>query len=152
MGLSSVTILARLMGPINEPHLSFQSIPPLPVGSILSYVLFGEDLSEINLIQAAKLIGALSKLSGEQNPSGPLGIDKLRIAATPLDSEGGETTPLQVGKYVTRGLLVSVNEGSEGNLSNMSVEIDLINGWSFIAESDQTEEQGKFTIKWNLSY
>ncbi len=43
-----VAITARLKGPLNSPQLTFQSAPPLPLSAIMSYLLFGQDLSEIS--------------------------------------------------------------------------------------------------------
>jgi translocation and assembly module TamB len=157
MQLQDLDILARLKGPLTSPQLAFQSIPPLPMGSILANLLFGQDLSEINALQAVKIVNSLATFSPD-NPnllSGTrrsLGIDRLRIIATPTSDEGAQSIALQVGKYVTRGVLVSVSQGFEGGSANLSVEVDLTNGFVFQAESQQEQEQGKFTIKWNLNY
>jgi autotransporter translocation and assembly factor TamB len=127
------------------------------MGSILANLLFGQDLSEINALQAVKIVNSLATFSPD-NPnllSGTrrsLGIDRLRIIATPTSDEGAQSIALQVGKYVTRGVLVSVSQGFEGGSANLSVEVDLTNGFVFQAESQQEQEQGKFTIKWNLNY
>ena len=63
MRLQDLDILARLKGPLNAPQLAFQSIPPLPMGSILSHLLFGQDLSEINALQAAQIVNSLATFS-----------------------------------------------------------------------------------------
>ena len=80
-----------------------------------------------------------------------LGVDRLRVITDPT-AEGGETVALQVGKYVSKGVLVSFTQGAEESSTNISVEIDLKHNFSFQIESDQRQEQGKFTLKWNLNY
>jgi translocation and assembly module TamB len=155
--LPNVAIIARLKGFINSPQLSLQSSPALPMGSILSYLLFGQDLSDINAIQAAQLVNSITTLTGQssdvmENTRRSISVDRLRIIATPLGPEGGETYALQVGKYVTRGVLVSVSQGTETSSTNVAVEVDLFNGFIFQAESQREQEQGKFTLKWNLNY
>ncbi len=154
LDMPNLAIIARLKGYINAPQISFQSKPPLPMGSILSYLLFGQDLSQISAIQAAQLVNSLSTLSG--NSSGDskrsLGVDRLRIVATPVGNEGAEAYSLQVGKYVTRGVLVSVTQGLRSGSTNLAVEIDLANGFVFEAASQQQIEQGKFAIKWHYNY
>ena len=157
MRLQDLDILARLKGPLNSPQIAFQSIPPLPMGSILSHLLFGQDLSEINALQAAQIVNSLASFSPTSSSilsdtRRSLGIDRLRIIATPTSDEGAQSLSLQVGKYVTRGVLVSVSQGFEAGSTNLSVEVDLANGIIFQAESQQEQEQGKFTIKWNLNY
>lgn len=157
MVMQDLTILARLKGPINSPQISFQSTPALPMGSILAHLLFGQDFSQIDALQAAQLVNSLETFSGGasnvfENTRRSLGIDRLRIVATPIGPDGGESIALQVGKYVTRGVLVSVSQGPEGGSTNLGIEVDLTNGFIFQAESQQVQEQGKFTIKWNLNY
>jgi autotransporter translocation and assembly factor TamB len=157
MDLEDLRILARLKGPLNAPQLVFQSSPPLPMGSIVSHLLFGQDLSDVNALQAAQIVNSLATFSPDsanfsQTVRHSLGVDRLRIIATPTNDEGGQSIALQVGKYVTRGVLVSVSQGPEGGTTNLSVEVDLTNGFSFQAASQQEQEQGKFTLKWNLNY
>ena len=157
MDLPNLIILAHLNGPLNRPQLAFQSIPALPMGSIISQLLFGQDLSEVNAIQAVQIVNSIASFSSGspnvlENTRRTLGVDRLRIVATPLGNDGGQTVALQVGKYVTRGILVSVTQGAEGTSTNLMVEVDLTSGFVFEAESQQQPEQGKFTLKWNLNY
>lgn len=157
MDLQNLAILASLQGPLNAPQLAFQSIPSLPMGSILAHLLFGQNFSEINALQAAQLVNSIASFSeggasALENTRRSLGVDRLRIIATPTSDEGGQSIALQVGKYVTRGILVSVSQGAEEGSTNLSVEVDLANGFIFQAESQQEQEQGKFTLKWNLNY
>ncbi len=158
MQLQSLTLIARLKGFLNAPQLSFQSKPPLPLGSILSYLLFGEDMSEINAIQAAQIVNSVSTLSGGgssvlDNTRRSIGLDRLRIIANPVTEEGAQQTySLQVGKYVTRGVLISVSQGTQKDSTNLSVQIDLPNGLVLEAASMQQQEQGKFSLKWDYNY
>jgi hypothetical protein len=155
--LSQVSILARLQGPLNNPILSFRSTPSLPTSVVLSFLLFDEDLSELNAIQAAQLMASLGSLSREspsilERTRQALGVDRLRIVATPLDTQGGQTYALQVGKYVSRGVLFSVTQGAQGDSTNLGVEVDLGKGLIFQVEAQQEQEQGKFSLKWNVNY
>ncbi len=151
-----ITITARLKGPLDDPQVTLQSIPALPLGSIMSYLLFGQDISEIGGFQALELATSLASLAG----SGPdvmestrrsLGVDRLRVITDPTE-EGGETVALQVGKYVSKGVLVSFTQGVDESSTNISVEVELKGNFVFQIESDQHQEQGKFTLKWNLNY
>ncbi|MBX7065685.1 MAG: translocation/assembly module TamB domain-containing protein [Parachlamydiales bacterium] len=151
-----ITITARLKGPLDDPQITLLSNPPLPLGSILSYLLFGQDISEIGGFQALQLATSLASLAG----TGPdvmeatrksLGVDRLRVVTEPTE-EGGETVALQVGKYISKGVLVSFTQGADESSTNISVEIELKNNFVFQIESDQRQEQGKFTLKWNLNY
>jgi translocation and assembly module TamB len=153
-----VSITARLRGPLDHPQVTLQSVPPLPLSGILSYLLFGQDLSEIDGVQALQLATTVASMAGEgpdvlENTRKSLGIDRLRIITSP--SGGDEATDaiaLQVGKYVAKGVIVSVSQGAEDSSTNISIEVDLTRGFFLQAESQQQQEQGKFTLKWNRNY
>lgn len=155
METHGVGITARLKGPLNDPQITLQSSPPLPLGSIMSYLLFGQDLSEISGFQALQLANSLASLAG----SGPdimestrksLGVDRLRIITDP--TEEGEIVALEVGKYVSNGVLVTFSQGTNDSSSNISVEVEISGNFVFQVQSDQRQEQGIFTLKWNHNY
>jgi hypothetical protein len=151
-----ITINARLKGPLDDPQITLQSSPALPLGSIMSYLLFGQDISEIGGFQALELASSLASLAGTgpdvmESTRRSLGVDRLRVITDPTE-EGGETVSLQVGKYVSKGVLVSFTQGVDESSTNISVEVELRGNFVFQIESDQRQEQGKFTLKWNLNY
>ncbi|MBS0626475.1 MAG: translocation/assembly module TamB domain-containing protein [Verrucomicrobia bacterium] len=151
-----ISILANLSGPLNSPQLTFQSVPPLPLSAIIAHLLFGQDISEINGLQALQLATSVAKIAGEtpdvlETTRRSLGIDRLRIVSTP-DDEGGESISIQVGKYVAKGVIVSITQGTEYSAPNISIEVDIGAGFFFIGETDQVHEQGKFAFKWNRNY
>ncbi|PIS02776.1 MAG: hypothetical protein COT85_01725 [Chlamydiae bacterium CG10_big_fil_rev_8_21_14_0_10_42_34] len=154
--MKGILITARLSGPLDNPQVTLQSTPPLPLGSIMSYLLFGQDISEISGFQALELANSLASLAGTgpgimESTRRSLGLDHLRVISSPTE-EGGEKVALQVGKYVAEGVLVTFTQGTEESSTNISVEIDLKSNIVFQIESDQHQEQGKFTLKWRLNY
>ncbi len=156
METKGIAITARLKGPLDNPQITLLSNPPLPLGSILSYLLFGQDISEIGGFQALQIAASLASLAGTgsdvmESARKSLGVDRLRVVTEPTE-EGGETVALQVGKYISEGVLVSFTQGPDESSTNISVEIELKNNFVFQIESDQRQEQGKFTLKWNLNY
>lgn len=156
METRGIVVIVRLHGPLNNPQITLQSTPPLPLGSIMSYLLFGQDLSEISGFQALQLATALANLAGTgadilESTRRSLGIDRLRILTDPTE-EGGETVALQVGKYVSKGVLVSFKQGTEDSSPDISVEFELKGNLVFQIESDQHQEQGIFTLKWHHNY
>lgn len=156
--VKDITITAHLKGPINNPQIVLQSAPPLPMGTIMSYLLFGQDLAEINSFQALQLAESVTTLLGEgpnllESTRKSLGIDRIQILTIPSKTkEGEESVSVQVGKYVAEGVLVSYSQGAEQSSTNIKVEVEGSHGFSFILETDQTQEQGKFSIRWNHIY
>ena len=153
-----ISVTARLNGPLNHPQLTFQSTPPLPLSSILSHLLFGQDISEITAFQAIQLASSVGTLSGQspdllEGTRKSLGIDRLRIISTPTGTDAeGETVAIQVGKYIVEGVIVSVSQGAEDSSTNISVDVDLSHGFFLQVDTDQRQEQGVFGLKWNVNY
>jgi hypothetical protein len=156
METHGVSIIARLKGPLDNPQITLQSVPPLPLGSIMSYLLFGQDLSEISGFQALQLATSIASLAGTgsdvmENTRRSLGVDRLRVITDP-DSEGGETVALQVSKYVSKGVLVTFTQNTENSSPDITVEVEIRGNLVLQIESDQSHEQGIFTLKWSKNY
>ena len=158
--VKDVLITAHLKGPLNNPQVTLQSSPPLPMGTIMAYLLFGQDLAEINSFQALQLAASIASIAGDgpgilEQTKKSLGIDRIQIVTIPsAGADKGETIALQVGKYVSEGVLVSYSQGAENSAGNISIEVEAQGGLSFILESDQADEQkqGKFTFRWAHTY
>ncbi|MEL7431356.1 MAG: translocation/assembly module TamB domain-containing protein [Chlamydiota bacterium] len=156
------TITASLKGPLKEPKLSFTSSPSLPVSSILSLIIFGEEISELSVFQTATLAATAASLSGKgpdifQSTRTTLGIDRFAVVHTPgsrqdAEDNSPETSALQVGKYIVDGVLLTFTQGLEEDSSNVGVQIDLHKGFIFQAETIRQQEQGQFSIRWNYNY
>lgn len=156
MDVKGIAIFANLKGELTGPRLTLHSTPPMPISAMLSYLIFGSDISEISPIQAGQLAAVALTLAGE----GPdlmelarkkLGLDRLVVSSIPT-KEGEEKPAVQVGKYLTKGILFTVSQGFDPSVGNISIEIDLTHGIQFQAEIIPQQEQGKFTVRWNLNY
>jgi autotransporter translocation and assembly factor TamB len=153
---AGITIITQLKGDLTSPKLSFRSLPPHPVSAVLSYLIFGQDISEISPIQAAQLAATAASLTGEgtdilELTRKSLGLDRLAVISTPT-KEGVEGAALQIGKYLTKGVLFSISQGPDPSSGNVSIEVDLTHGFIFEAETIQQQEQGKFSLKWHKNY
>ena len=150
--LPDVNVTVMLRGPLSSPNLSFQSSPQLPTSSLLSQILFNKDISEISAIQALQLAQTVISLSGNSAPDilekirKTLGIDRLTIITS--ENDPGKIS-LQIGKYLMRGVLLTLSQGAESR--NVSVEVDLKKGIRFQAEMNE-DQQGKFSLKWHHHY
>lgn len=152
LNMPDATITALLRGPLTSPQLSFQSVPPMPTSSILARILFNKDISEISPMQAIQIAQAIVTLSGGAGPDvleairKSLGVDRLSIVSS---QSGSDEISVQIGKYLTRGVMVTLSQSAES--SQVIVEVELSQGFIFQAET-QEEEEGKFTLKWNKNY
>lgn len=151
LALPSATILAQMQGPLTSPTLTFQSIPALPTSSILSLILFDKDISEISALQALQLAQTIMSLSGNGGPGvldsirKKIGVDRLNI----VGKDGTDEISVQIGWYLNHGITLSLSQSATS--SDVTVEVDLKNGFIFQAET-QNQEEGKFSLKWNKNY
>ena len=155
LSMTDLTVTAMLHGPLTSPQLTFQSNPQKPTSEILSLILFNKDITEISHTQAIQLASTLVSLSGGAGPDmlesfrKSIGIDRLNIASRKGSKEGSDEIALEIGKYLTRGILVTLSQSPTS--SQVIVEVELPHGFVFQAET-QEEEEGKFSLKWTKSY
>jgi translocation and assembly module TamB len=113
--------------------------------------LFNKDVSELSAGQAIQLANTIVTLSGSSGPNvlesirKSLGIDRLSFSS---DEETGNVS-VQIGKYITQGVMISLTQSTEN--SQVKVEVELKAGFMLEAET-QADNQGKFSFKWNKNY
>ncbi len=155
LSLPEITITAMLNGPLTSPQLTFQSNPQKSTSEILSLILFNKDIAEITHAEAIQLASTLMSLSGGAGPDvlesirKSIGVDRLNIASRRGAKEGSDEIAVEIGKYLTRGLLITLSQSATS--SQVIVELELPHGFVFQAET-QEEEEGKFSLKWTKSY
>ncbi|TKA95215.1 translocation and assembly module protein TamB, partial [Cereibacter changlensis] len=119
--ISSVVI----QGQVNEPEVSFSSVPELPQEEVLSRLLFGRGLTSISALQAAQLASAVATLAGRggQGIVGNLregfGLDDLDIVT---DAEGDAS--LRAGKYLSENVYTEIEVGQQGQ-SQINLNLDV---------------------------
>jgi hypothetical protein len=153
-----VDIFANMKGPLDRPKIVFTSSPALPASSIMSLLIFGQQLSELSASQTVEL----SSLMGTQidqstlpktDTVSSLGIDRFNVVKpSPTDPFATDQMAVQIGKYISKGTVISFSQGEEQGSTNVIVEVDLRKGFIFQAESQQEQEQGKFTLKYRYNY
>ncbi len=150
--VADATITAVLSGDLTSPSLTFQSSPAMPTSSILSRLIFNKDMSEISPFQAIQLAQMIVNLSGDTGPNvlekirKSLGVDRFNIVSS---GATGEELSLQIGKYLTQGVMITLSQSAHS--SQVIVEVELKGGFILQAET-QEEEEGKFSLKWNHNY
>ncbi len=153
-----VKIIANVEGPLDHPKITFSSSPPLPSSSIMSLLIFGQQLNELTESQTIELASTMSQKLDESslassNALTNLGIDRFNIIQpSSTDPTAPDQMAVQFGKYLSKGIVVSLSQGAEQGSSNIIVEVDLKKGFIFQVETQQQEEQGKFSLKWRRNY
>lgn len=153
--LGEITAEVVLRGMLDNPELSLRSKPALPQREVLSWILFGRGTSEINPIENKELTKSISELNtgGSQNALSRLrnriGIDLIDINRD-ITGETDEMS-IQVGKYISKGVLVSVNKGINNEANRVGIEAKISHNIKVEAEVGDNAE-GHLFLKWKRDY
>ena len=154
--INGYLISTNLKGPLLGPHLTFKSEPPESKRDIISLVLFGQKVDALNTFQGISLTYTLASLTGIYE--GPDVIDKLRKGigldqlslGSLMDSDKDYTT-IQLGKYITRGVLVTLNRPISSDPAPFIITAYFRGGFQFQTYFDQ-QQISKLQVQWRLSY
>ncbi len=154
--LDQMTAEIIVRGPIKSPTLSFRSNPPFSQREIVSWILFGRGIADITSTEGAELNQSITDLStGGKGPDvltkirKTFGIDKIDITrGTKNDSSD---LSVQVGKYLSRGVCVSVARNVSSDSNKVSLEANLTREVKIQAEMGDDNE-GELLLKWKRDY
>ena len=116
-------------GTVQSPNVAMTSNPALPQDEILAKVLFNksvEELSPLEMIKVAQFIGVMTgAIQAGPDPLTKLrkkiGIDMLSVNR---DDASGDTS-LSIGKQISDGIYISVDQGINTEGSAVKVEVDV---------------------------
>ena len=151
-----ITAYVTVRGLSSDPEFELTSSPVLPSDEILARLLFGASLSELSPIQSVQLAAAVARLSGRRssrtNPvqwvRQTIGLDRLGIVS---DGGGIEGSIISIGKYVTEGVYVSINQGLTEDSSKATVEVDVTERVKLQSEVGRDAESS-LGLNWRLDY
>jgi translocation and assembly module TamB len=149
------TIQVRIEGPIDRPHLTLSSDPPLEEADILAVLLFGKPSQDLGRGEGVRLQeNALALASGYVMPElqasvmETLGLSSLEVALP----EGTEPGRVGVGRYVTSDLFISVAQEFGARAAEVvSVEYGLTPRIS-IRGTTSTRGTGGVDVFWSRRY
>lgn len=145
-----------LKGPIYGPKLTFRSNPPLSEKEILSWILFNRGLNDITPFQGAQLSQTVFTISGGKDSSDVLskirrsiGIDRIDISST--DTQDSNEVSLSVGKYISKGVFVSVSRNINAEAHQVGIEAKMTRHIKVKGEVGDNAE-GNMSLKWTHDY
>jgi translocation and assembly module TamB len=153
---TSLTAMVHVTGSASNPKINLTSRPPLPESEIASQVLFGTDSQSLSPAQSLQLASAIATYSGKGGAVGildatrrALGVDAINFAES---KEDPEKTRVSVGKYVTEGVYIELERGTEeDSRTATTVEVEVLPDVRL--EGGTTETGGnKVGVKWKWDY
>ena len=140
-----------LKGAVSDPDIALGSSPPLSQQEVLSLVLFGKPPSDISTSQDEALEQSLSSLQSGRAGTLTKLEKSLYIDTIDISRGSNDSLRLQVGKYVTPNIFISVNTGLDNESRNVAAEVKLHHDLSFQVEADENAA-GQLSLKWRKDY
>ena len=147
-----------VQGPLEDPQIHFRSNPSMNKQEILSWLLFGREVANINSSEKGLIAQTLSLVSASSS-SGPLtkvqkalGVDKIDIGET---AEG--QTQVKLGKYIGKDTMLSVSRrfskdpGSSGEANHVGIETRIRGNLRVQAEVSD-DSNGQVNLIWKKDY
>jgi translocation and assembly module TamB len=114
-----------VVGPADDPEITFRSIPELPQEEVLSRLIFGRGIDTLSPLQAARLALAVRTLAGG---GGEGVVDKIRGGAGLADLDVSTTedgnTAVRAGAYVGENIYTDVTVDSAGE-TKLQLNLDI---------------------------
>ena len=138
---TGVTAMLAITGYVSKPKITLSSEPELPQDEVLSYLLFKQSAKSLGPFQIAEIAAGLVQLTGAGGSGGfnpldtvrkGLGLDRLTLGSsttTGTTAAANTTNPtVEGGKYVANGVYVGAKQGTTGNQTQATVQIDITKG------------------------
>lgn len=123
-------------GPVKKPGINFRSNPALSERAILSLILFGSVPSDLTYFEGEQLSESFTELNTDEG-EGPdtlsrirqaLNVDQIDISRETMTTEDDDETTdvsIQVGKYLTEDVFISVNRRLGEDVNSVAIEVKL---------------------------
>ncbi len=145
-----------LKGPLKSPAISFRSSPHLSQREILSWILFGHGAQDLNAFEGSELNRSIKDLNTDSHGidlitkiRNKIGIDTIDLN-TNSEGESNEMS-VKVGKYISQGILVSVNKSISAEANRLEIEAKLFKNFKVQAEVGD-DAAGQLKLKWKTDY
>lgn len=136
---SDAVVSVIVIGPADDPTITFTSNPDLPEEEILSRLLFNRNVSSLSVLQAAQLVDAAAQFSGLSGGKSffarirdAIGVDDLDIRQ---NASGGTT--VGIGKRINENVRLGVEAGSGSQEGRVTIDLDITPNLSVRGEAGE---------------
>ncbi len=152
--IDEFTIEAVLRGPLRAPQVILRSNPHMSQREILSWLIFGRGLNDVTRLendQAGQAAVDLSKTNQSNTISMMERLRRLGIDRIDFNNNDMDNMSVNVGKYLSRDIFISVNRGITSESNQICVEANLIKHVKLQAQIDD-EATGGVSLMWKHDY
>ncbi len=147
-----ITARVELGGRASAPTVTLASDPPLPQDEVLARILFGKSAGQLGPLEAVQLANAATELTGIAGRGGVVGTLRRGVGLDVLrfGSDAGGSTVV-VGERLSRNIFVGVEQGLEGQGSQLIIEWQLTD--NLAAKSTTRQDTGSdIGLEWSRDY
>lgn len=149
-------VALKLNGQPSKPKITFTSTRGLQEREILSWILFNKPLADISPLEALQLTNLI--VNSKQQTQFNL-LDKIKksfgieidVAKTDLSGNNPDAMNIQVGKYISKQVMLRLSKDMENAANRVGIEASLQKDLSVQAEVSDDQTAG-ITLKWKHDY
>lgn len=166
---ASVTATLAITGYVSKPKITLTSVPDLPQDEVLAQLLFKRSAKDLGPFQIAQIAAGLAQLSGVGGGASfspletirkSLGLDRLGVgsssdgvAGAPPPTTTTQSTPtVEAGRYVANGVYVGAKQGTTGNQTQATVQIDITKGLKLETDVGSGEGGNQVGVTYQYEY
>lgn len=149
-------------GPVNKIKIQLTSDPEMPRDEIISQVLFGRSVGDLNRFEALQLAAGVAQLAGLGSSGSmlnsvkrSLGLDVLRLGTSsntegePGDMTAGGAT-IEAGKYINDMIYMGVQQGMKQDSTAFIIQMELSPHTNLEVRTEDNNTWGG--LKWKYNY
>lgn len=139
-------------GRASAPGITLTSDPPLPEDEVLARLLFGKSAGQLGPLEAVQLANAATELSGLSGRGGVVGSLRRSVGLDVFSfgsNDNGNT--VVVGQRLSRNIFVGVEQGLEGQGSEVIIEWQLTDTLALSSAINQ-ETGSDIGLQWSRDY
>lgn len=151
--IENIQVGLNVRGTLRSPRLSFFSEPSMPQTQIVSYLLVGKPLEDMQSRDAAAVGSARSALAMQgggliaSQLGRRLGLEEIGVESF-VDSTGESNTALVLGKFLSPRLFVSYGISLTESINTLKVRYTLSDRWVLRSEAGEHQSvDAEYTIE-----
>lgn len=147
-----ITARVEVSGRASAPTITLGSNPPLPQDEVLSRIIFGKSAGQLGPLEAVQLANAAAELTGLAGRGGVVGTLRRSVGLDVFrfGSDAGGSTVV-VGERLSKNIFVGVEQGLEGQGSQLIIEWQLTDNLSLKSTNHQ-ETGADIGLRWSRDY
>lgn len=147
-----ITAMLEVAGRASSPNITLASDPALPQDEILSRIIFGKSAGQLGPLEALQLANAAVELTGLAGRGGVVGTLRRSVGLDVFrfGSDAGGST-IVVGERLSKNIFVGVEQGLEGQGSQVIIEWQLTNNLALKSTARQ-DTGSDIGLRWSRDY